>query len=152
MADPLSILGATASVMSIIDVLSKSISILDSLKNQWKTADLAFISLTSQLGALKAALIKIHEWAESDAYELHHQLSMDLKSAMDCCHTLAFKIHSEITNLQRGPGGALLATAKARFTFKRNAISEMQSMIDRQTSTLTLLLTACNRWERLHNA
>lgn len=150
MVDPISIFGATASVISIIDVLSKSISLLDNLRSQWKTADLALLSLTSQLGALNAALVKIHEWTESGVDELHHQLVMDLKSSIDCCHILASKVHGEITDLQRAPGGALLATAKARFTFKRNGMSELQSMIDRQTSALTLLLTACNRCEELH--
>lgn len=145
MADPISILGATASVITIIDVLSKSLGLLDTIRSQWNAADLALLSLTSQLGALNAALVKIHEWQESDVAELHHQLDMDLKCSLDCCHVLASKVYEEVVGLEKAPGGTLLRTAKARLAFKRNALSELQSMIDRQTSALNLLLTACNR-------
>ena len=150
MADPISIFGATASAISILDVLSKSISLLDNLRNQWKTADLALLSLRTQLGALNAALVKVQEWSESGDDQLHHQLVIDLKSSMDCCHALASKVHSEIINLQRAPDGALLVTARARFTFKRNGMSVLQSMIDSQIIALNLILTACNRYEMLH--
>jgi hypothetical protein len=101
------------------------------------------------LGALNAALVKIHEWQESGVAELHHQLDMDLKCSLDCCHILASKVYGEIADLEKAPGGTLLKTAKARLTFKRSGLSELQIMMDRQTLALNLLLTACNRCEEL---
>jgi hypothetical protein len=146
MADPLTVLGAFASTVQIIDVLTKAASVLDTLRVQWQSSDIALLSLTSQLGALSAALGKIQEWIESGTEETHHQLTMDLNTTLNCSRLLATKVHNEISHLQRTPGGSLLTTAKARFLFKRSGIGELQNMIDRQTATLTLLLTACNRY------
>lgn len=146
MADPLSALGAAASIITIVEILSKSISLLDTVTSQWNTADLALNSLNSQLRGLNGALGEIHKWQES-VVELHHQLDMDLKCSLDCCHVLVSKVYEEIAHLGKGPSGALLKTAKARLTFKRKGLSELQTMIDRQVSTLNLLLTACNRCE-----
>jgi len=146
MADPFSILGATASVLSIIDVLAKTISTIHSLRGQWKEADLALISLTSQLAALRAALEKIKEWMGSGSAELHHQLVLDLGGSIECCQLLASKIYSELAELQRADNGMLRTGAKASFLFKSSEMKDLQKMIDRQTAVLTLLLTACNRF------
>jgi hypothetical protein len=146
MADPISVLGAVAGVIQIIDVLGKSISGLDNLRSQWQSSDLALLSLQAQLGALSAALTKIQEWTESGDEEIHHQLVMDLKISMDCCKVLASKVYEDISDLQKTKGGTLVLMAKARFMFRRNGLGELQSMIDRQTSALTLLLSACNRY------
>jgi hypothetical protein len=149
MADPLTVLGAIASSVQIIDVLTKATSMLDTLRVQWQSSDIALLSLTSQLGALSAALSKIQEWMESGVEEVHHQLVMDLDTSISCCKMLATKLYSEISDLQKAPGGSLLTTAKTRFMFKRRGIGELQSMVDRQIAALTLLLTACNRYVQL---
>ncbi|KAK7182788.1 hypothetical protein PSPO01_11127 [Paraphaeosphaeria sporulosa] len=144
LADPLTIFGA-ASAGQIIDILTKAVSVLDTLRVQWQNSDIALLSLTSQLGALSIALGKIQEWMESDSEEVHHQLTMDLETAHDCCNTLANKVYHEVGNLQKSPGGSLRTTAKARFLSKKSGIGELKSMIDLHVVTLTLLLTACNR-------
>ena len=140
MADPLTVIGAVASTVQII-----AVSALDTLRAQWQSSDIALLSLTSQLGALSAALSKIQEWMQSGIEEIHHQLVMDLSTSITCCKMLATKLYAEINDLQRAPDGSLLTTAKARFVFKRSGIGELQNMVDRQTAALTLLLTACNR-------
>ncbi|KAJ4290969.1 hypothetical protein N0V90_010165 [Kalmusia sp. IMI 367209] len=144
MADPLTVIGGVASTVQIIDILTKAVAVLNTLRAQWQSSDIALISLTSQLGALSAALSKIQEWMESAIEEVHHQLVMDLNTAINCCKMLAAKVYTEISDLQSGNGGKMLATAKARFLFRRSGVGELQNMIDRQTATLTLLLTACN--------
>ena len=145
MADPISIIGATASVLSIIDVLAKTIGAIHSLRGQWKDADMALLSLNSQLSALRAALGKIKEWMESSIEEIHHQLVLDLGTSITCCEILASRVYGLLTNLQKTSNGKLATAAKARFVFKSSEMTGLQKMIDRQTSTLTLLLTACNR-------
>lgn len=145
MADPLTVIGAVASTVQIIDVLTKAVSALDTLRAQWQSSDIALLSLTSQLGALSAALSKIQEWMQSGIEEMHHQLVIDLSNSITCCKMLATKLYAEINDLQKAPGGSLLTTAKARFVFKRSGVGELQNMVDRQTAALTLLLTACNR-------
>lgn len=141
------ILGAAASVVSIIDVLSRTIVTIQGLRSQWKDSDIALLSLTSQLAALSAALAKIQEWMESGIADssLHHQLVIDLQCSIDCCRLLASKIYGELSELQTRPDGTLPMTDKAKFVFKSGGMVELQNMIDRQISALNLLLTACNR-------
>jgi hypothetical protein len=146
MADPFTIFGAAASVVSIIDVLARTIGTIQNLRAQWKEADLALLSFTSQLAALSAALAKIQEWMESgiDESSLHHQLVIDLQCSIDCCRLLASKMYSELSELEARPDGTLPTAEKAKFVFKSSGMTELQNMIDRQISALNLLLTACN--------
>lgn len=146
MPDPLTLIGGVASTIQILDILTKAISALDTLRTQWLTSDIALLSLTSQLGALSAALSKIHEWMQSGSAEVHHQLAMDLSTSISCCEMLATRVYRGISDLQKAPGGSMLSIAKARFVFRRSGIGEVQGMIDRQVAVLTLLLAACNRW------
>lgn len=59
MVDPLTVIGAVASVSSIVDLLGKTVSTLQTLHSRWKGADFAFINLIAQLIALKAALSRL---------------------------------------------------------------------------------------------
>lgn len=145
MADPLTIFGSAASVLNTIDILAKASKAILELRNQWKDADMTLLNLTSQLNALRAALAKIKKWMESSVDETHHQLIMDLEVSLQCCQLLATRIDAEIGELPKLDDGTLRAGSKAKFIFKSSGIADLQSMIDRQTSALTLLLTACNR-------
>lgn len=146
MADPLTIFGSVASVLSIIDVLTRVSQGLIDLRSQWKGADVALLSLHSQIRSLRAALVKINQWMKRDVEEVHHQLIMDLEASLQCCQVLADTVDSEVAQLLKKPDGTLLRASKARFWLKSNGLAEVQTMIERQTSALTLLLTACNRY------
>ncbi|PSN69686.1 G-alpha-domain-containing protein [Corynespora cassiicola Philippines] len=142
--DPITIFGTAAGAISVIDVLARCIVVLEDMNSQFKTANLALLSLATQLRALSAALVKIQAWTERHVEEIHHQLAMDLKDSVSCCQLLVSKVHSELNGLHTANGGPLSFTSRARYVFKKKGISELETMIDRQASTLTLLLTACN--------
>ncbi|KAK4197393.1 putative guanine nucleotide-binding protein alpha-2 subunit [Triangularia verruculosa] len=137
MADPLSIVGAVGSVAGIIDALTRSISAIAKLRNQYKDADLLVITLTSQLSVLRTALVKIAAWAESEP-EPHYQLKMDLDSVILCCQILASKLDSHLENFHQSGVG------KLKLALNGDNIDAIQKMIGQQTATLTLLLAACN--------
>jgi len=101
MADTISIIGAVGALANIIDAVNKAIGTICELRNQWKEADLAFLSLTAQLTALQAALRKLKEWVDSDIGDAHHQLVMDLDASIRCCGMLLAKIDSLLSELQR---------------------------------------------------
>ena len=61
MADPLNVIGAAASVASIVELLGKTIRGLHTLHSCWKEADFTFSNLISQLTALKVALSNLQE-------------------------------------------------------------------------------------------
>jgi hypothetical protein len=144
MAEAVAVLGAAASVVSIIDVLARCIGTVRDLRDQWNDADLIVHNLVTQLVAFKAALTKIKEWSDSDSAEKHHQLKMDLDDSVTWCRTLAGLVNTLLSDLQQGPAGTLDRIAKARLLFGSKSMEDLQKMIDRQTNALNLLLNACN--------
>jgi len=146
MADPLSCLGAAASVAGIIDILSRSIGMISQLSDHWKDADLLFASIKTQLQVLRSALAEVKSWAESvGAEEAYHQLTMDLDSVLSCCRSLASRINDHLLSLPRGSTGQLNKLGKLKLVLGGRNLDDIQKMIERQISTLTLLLTACRR-------
>jgi hypothetical protein len=144
MADPLTAIGAAASVASIVELLGKTISGLHMLHSRWKEADFTFSNLISQLTTLKVALNKLQEWMDVDIDEPHHQLVMDLEASVTYCRMLVRRIDTEVEDLQQNIGMGLDAQNKIKLLLKNGNLEELQKMIDRQTSALTLLVTICN--------
>ena len=144
MADPISIIGAVGAIANIIDVVSKSIKYINDLRGQWKEADLTFLSLAAQLTALRAALRKIQEWKENDLRDSHHQLVMDLDVSISCCKLLVTKVDMLLSELLEISDKPLEFSSKMKLIFGSRNIDDVQKLIERQTSALTLLLTACN--------
>lgn len=144
MADPLCVIGAAASVASIVELLGKTISGLHTLHSRWKEADFTFSNLISQLTTLKVALSKLQGWMDSDIDEPHHQLVMDLEASVTYCRMLVRRIDTEVEDLQQNIGMGLDAQNKIKLLLKNGSLEELQKMVDRQTSALTLLLTICN--------
>jgi guanine nucleotide-binding protein G(i) subunit alpha len=144
MADPLTIIGAAASVVQIVEVLAKTLSRLSELNERWKQADYTFINLIVQLTALKAALNKLQEWMDADIDETHHQLVMDLELSIKCCRMLIDKMDSEVSELHQSADNGLNSQGKIKLMIKNSKLEELQKMVERQTNALTLLLTVCN--------
>ncbi len=111
-----------------------------------------FINLSSELTLLKAGLIKVKEWMET-SHEAHHQLIMDLDSVLVCCKTLVDTLDGQLEGLRRnrGSSGQLSRLGKLKLVLGRHSMEDIQKMIERQTNTLTLLLTACNRYSIFPN-
>jgi hypothetical protein len=144
MAEPLSIIGAVGSIAGIIDVLGRSISTIYALRSQWKDADLSLLNLVSQLTALRVALNKIKKWTELDRGEPQLQLVMDLDGSITCCEILVENIDAQVSSMLRKPDGTLEVSGKLKLILSSKEMDNLQKMIERQTSALTLLLTACN--------
>jgi guanine nucleotide-binding protein G(i) subunit alpha len=136
--------GNTVAAINIIDAISRAISTIRSLREQWKDAEFTCLNLIGQLTALKAALWRLKEWTESEAAETHHQLTMDLDESVNCCRILVAKIETMLLELSRGPNGTLKKLAKSKLLSRNSTINDLQKMIERQTNSLTLLLTTCN--------
>jgi hypothetical protein len=144
MADPLSVIGAVSAVAGLIDSVSRIISSLRDLHDRWKDANFTILNLITQLAALKAALNKIQEWVESDFAEQHHQLAMDLDLSMNCCRMLIEKMDSHVSELRWAVKGNLDIGSRLKVMFGSMASENLNKVIERQISALTLLLTACN--------
>jgi len=139
------IVGTAGAVVNLVDALTKVISGVIELRRQWRDADLAVATFETQLVALKAALIKIKEWAETSSENSHHQLVMDVDHCLSHCALLVGTIEEELAALDTDDDGRLGARSRTRFLFKTKDMQDVQHMVEQVTGALTLLLTACNR-------
>jgi len=142
MADPITIIGTIGAVGNIIDLVSKTISSIRDLRGRWKDADLAFLSLTSQLSALRAALVKIQEWSDNElAVDPNYQLIMDLDLTMNFCRLLVKRFDEFFLNLDQTVDEPLDFASKVKFVFGERDLDGVQKMVERQVCVMTLLLT-----------
>ncbi|PNP61292.1 hypothetical protein FNYG_13978 [Fusarium nygamai] len=144
MADPLSIIGTAGAIANIIDVLTKTITTVCDMRQAWKIADLSVFAFENQLNLLKFALFEIQKWTESRSSEQSHQLVMQVDSCVTCCRLLIGKIDGEVSQFQKNVARDLELGSKLSFLFKTKDMEQIQRMVDQQTHTLTLLLSACN--------
>ncbi|KAF2105557.1 hypothetical protein BDV96DRAFT_560251 [Lophiotrema nucula] len=144
MAEALAVVATIASIGSLVDILARTIAIIDSLASQWQESNLMVLNLNTQMRTLKSAVVEIKDWMETNTGEIHHQLILDLDSSLSCCQLLASRLDRDLSSLGDQPGGRLPLAAKAKFVVKNNSLAEIQRMVDSQIAALTLLLTACN--------
>ena len=142
MADPF--LSTATSIVGIIDLLARTTSRLGELKERWRQADFVFINLIAQLSALKAALNKLQGWIDAEMDDAHHLLVMDLEASITFCQMLVNRIDSEISDLHESAENGLSSQSKLKLIIRNGTLEELQKMVERQTSALTLLLMACN--------
>jgi hypothetical protein len=144
MAEALAVIGSVGAICNIVDAISKVISLITDLNAKWEDADLTLLSLASQLTALRAAITKIQEWTEQGLDDAHHQLIMDLAVSIKCCHLLISKMERFFLELTTWTGKPLELRQKFKVVLGSAGPENIQKTIERQTSALTLLLTACN--------
>ena len=144
--DVVSIIGLTASVLGIVDVVTKSISTLRRLQSQWQDADLTASSLLGQLGTLNLALTQISEWLSLDIAgdSQHHLLTDSLCTSIECCRTLTSFLNTHLSQLERSEGYVLSFESRVKIVFGDSRVKDCMTQLNNQSSALTLLLTALN--------
>jgi hypothetical protein len=78
--DPASLLGVAGVTINLVELLGKTIKLIGETCDRWRDADLFFISLRTQLGALKSALISIQSWLDANPGSVNYLLEMELDS------------------------------------------------------------------------
>ncbi|KAH7073815.1 hypothetical protein BKA63DRAFT_604128 [Paraphoma chrysanthemicola] len=144
MAEVLAVVGAIGAIANIIDATSKVISILSGIKARWKDADITMLSLASQLFAFRAALRKIQVWVDRERMQPHHQLIMDLDETLAFCEILIGRIEAIFEDWEQLLDKPAAAMTRWKVTFGEKGVDNVLVLVERQTSALTLLLTACN--------
>ncbi|CAO2648403.1 Nn.00g076700.m01.CDS01 [Neocucurbitaria sp. VM-36] len=143
MADPLTIIGCVGAICNIIDASGKAITTLNGLRNRWTTADITLLTLATELTALKAALTKIQNLIEdNDPQVLHYQLIMDLRQSIECFKLLINALERVLTSLDIFGFRPLDFAQRLKISFSQNKVDDIEKLLQRQTSALTLLLTA----------
>ena len=142
--DPLSAIGTFGAVANIVQGINSAISSLHELHSQWKDSDFVFMNLEAQLTTLRSALDRIQQWIESEAGDPYHQLIMDLDSCLRCSYMLVQKMDTQLMSLRHDTDGKLDTASKFKLVLGHRSLEKLQKMVERQTSTLNLVLTACN--------
>ncbi|KAH7411697.1 hypothetical protein DE146DRAFT_250965 [Phaeosphaeria sp. MPI-PUGE-AT-0046c] len=144
MAELLAVVGSVGAIINIIDGVSKIISVIHSLQHQWHDADLAVLSLASQLSAFRAALRRIQEWLDSEVPAAHHQLIMDLDETLSFCNVLVLHTEALSVGWEHLLEDPKSIASRWKVTFGNKSLDNILVMVERQTNALTLLLSACN--------
>ncbi|KAI0430048.1 hypothetical protein F5Y09DRAFT_342045 [Xylaria sp. FL1042] len=144
--DPVSVIGIGGFVITLIDALGKTIEFLHGMHGRWQDAELFLLSLSTQLGALKAALAGIQSWLASETVGMHYLLQMELDSSATCCQLLIKKVDAFVRGVQRddvaGGSSHLNFMSRAKMALSGSSMEDVLRMIDRQTNSMNLLLTA----------
>ncbi|RGP78862.1 hypothetical protein FLONG3_3061 [Fusarium longipes] len=144
MADPLTIIGTAGAIANIIDVLTKTITVVFDMRQAWKIADLTVLSFENQLNLLLFALCEIQKWAAFKSDGQSPQLGMQVDKCVAYCRLLIAKIDQEVSQFEKTISGELEFSSKLTLLFKTKEMEQINRMVDQQTQALTLLLSACN--------
>jgi hypothetical protein len=144
MAEALAVVGSVGAICSLVAGIGKVILLITDISAKWQDADLTLLSMASQLTALRAATTKIQEWTEGGLQNAHHQLIMDLDISIKCCQLLISKAEGFFAELADLTDKPLDLRQKFKVVFGSAGPENVQKLIERQTSALTLLLIACN--------
>ena len=144
--DPISIVGLAGSIVSIVDVIAKSIQNLRELQQRWKAADLTVNSLIGQLFTLKTALNQIQTWMSSSLSKepQNDQLVANLGHSLDSCSYLVTFMYDHLLLLDWTEANNLTLASKIRAVFHDSEVKDCAVYLDRQVNALNLLLTALN--------
>ena len=144
--DPLSAVGLVGSIISIVDVVTRSISSLRTLHGRWKSADLTVSLLIGQLTTLKAALDQISQWMSSNlnSSSQHHQLTIDMTSSLQSCEALISFLNDHISRLKFDDLNGLTVDSKARLVLQDQNVKDCINHLNNQAIAFNLLLTALN--------
>lgn len=151
--DPASIIGISGFALQVAGSLGKTILALNGILDRWNGTELFAFSLRTQLGALRAALLAIHQIINTTADTTYYALQLEINASLTCCQMLLSKIDEFISDITldvsdesslAGRIPRLDFKGKAKVIFAGSTMEEVLRMVDRQTNSLNLLLTACN--------
>ncbi|KAL8774141.1 MAG: hypothetical protein Q9209_001249 [Squamulea sp. 1 TL-2023] len=92
------VLGAAASVATVLELSTACINKLLDLRTRYKISDLKVHVFIAQLSTLKAALAEISAWACTSSNSIPHQLKMDLNLSLSSCKTLVDALDGHLSS------------------------------------------------------
>jgi guanine nucleotide-binding protein G(i) subunit alpha len=144
--DPASILGIIGSVISIADIVTRSVRRLSSLKTKFKDVPFLVTTLTGQLCTVQAALDQLSVWAKRDlnSNDRYKKLATQVGDALECFGPLIKALESRLDQIEGvDQGESQNNTAKRLFfLWTERELMDYLSLLDRQVNALTLLLQA----------
>jgi hypothetical protein len=141
--DPISV---TASIATIVALIGKSVSTLNSIRIQCQDAELRLELLTGQLYTVQAALRQV-QILVTDCLapeKQHRQLVEDLHRSLNYCRLIVQHIDNQISKL-RPTGHGIRLEQRVLLVLEDKAIEEYLTRLAHQCTALNLCLTAFKR-------
>ena len=141
MADPLTIVGGVASILQIINSVTKLSKGLNEVRESYNSVSLNITLVASQLSTIRAALEALHTWRSNDTVETEasKQLDQDLGLSLSCCAILITVIDGKLNESGYKPGWG--AKQKIKYLWLEDILKEYISNLEGQVRALQLLLT-----------
>jgi hypothetical protein len=159
--DPVAVISLASSIAGLIDITSRSIVALLSLKSRYSRFGLKISQIAGQLSTLKAALKKIKDLIEVSHDNIHRmgethifalddeQLVLGLALSIDCCESIIKVLDEQLSRFQltspSQSSGLNNVRTKVRFLWEEGDLDDYQGMLNHQINALNLLLTV-TRW------
>lgn len=141
--DPASAIGVASAVLSIVNLISKSVASLSDLHSRFNAADLRVSLLIGQLSTVKAALNQIAKLLEGPYGALRDsQLMSDFSSSLGCVQAVVVVLDDKISLMQRDSANELTIRSKAHFMWDEKTMDDYLNLLNNQIHALGLLLTA----------
>ena len=141
--DPASAIGAASAVLTIVNLIAKSVASLSDLQSRFNTVDLKVSLLIGQLSTIKAALNQLANILGSDVGVLRDpELIDDFSTSLGCVEAVVVVLNDKISLVQRNDAKTLTVRSKVNFMWDEKTMDDYLSLLNNQIHALGLLLTA----------
>ena len=142
--DPVSAsLGIVGSLLTIADVVTRSVNRLSTLKAKYRRASLSVTVLLGQLCTIQAVLEQLTNLQKSNRLNLTSStldLGPALTTSLDACGIIIESVGDLLDQLEKQDGSSLTAQGKIMFLWHEDEIKDFLGFLDPQINALTLLL------------
>ncbi|ERF71663.1 hypothetical protein EPUS_00652 [Endocarpon pusillum Z07020] len=137
------VIGTAGAIVSIIDVVTRSISTLADFGKRIKAANLTLTMLLGQLGTVRTALDQVLALIKEGLkdQEQHYLLVMNLGDTIKCCNLLVRLIDEQVSNLEYNENNLLDFESKINLVLESKGTEQCLTQLDRQINALNLLIT-----------
>ncbi|KAI9691975.1 MAG: guanine nucleotide-binding protein subunit alpha [Bogoriella megaspora] len=151
--DPASIIGIVGSVVSVADIVTRSIRRLSSLAARFRDAPFLISTLIGQLCTVQAALDQLACWANDDLAEnpRYSLLAMRVGSSLKCFSPLIVSLQHQLDQVEEVPENQFSLSKRISFLWTEPELERYLTLLDRQVNALTLLLQAIQWYFDDHN-
>lgn len=134
------ILGAAASVATVIEVSASCINKLLDLRAKYKVSNMNVQVSVAQLSTLKAALTQISAWTCEDPELIPYHLGTDLRLSLNSCQTLVDGLNDYLSQIRTDGTTTLSFSRKAKFLLNGREWTHLQTLLSHQISAIQLFL------------
>ncbi|KAK7911474.1 guanine nucleotide-binding protein alpha subunit [Apiospora marii] len=150
--DPFTIVQVVGTVVSLTDVVIKSITKLNSIKAKYHNCPLLVVTMIGQLCTVQSALGRLADWnsPERTRDPRYQQLGLQIGNSLNNFSPLILALQQQLDRFEGTAPMQMGAKQKLKFLWSEKDMSGYSILLDRQVNALNLLLHAleCSSWSQ----